>query len=227
MLTFSHVSLLEGFKTTTLPVFSIPMRAKAGGSGAGQGTPPATFAARVTTRPIDRSHAEQQQSKPIFRSAMKPPSGSFGSTSQAPRKLGRHIQLPTELLDDEDEEEEEEGGSDHAQDDNDDSGKDSEPSPNIDNKTQDIPEAADIALDTVTVPVSAPGPTRFTRISKPNVSSSSPVKKPIATIPTPQDNPPDDGNEVRKLLTLVGLFSIVVYSRVIQLKWFWHIFNCL
>ncbi|KAG0297370.1 hypothetical protein BGZ96_006749 [Linnemannia gamsii] len=188
------VSIDEGFKTTTLPVSSIPMRAKAGGSGAGHGSPPVTFATKVTTRPIDRGQIEQQP-KSIFRSAMKPLSGSLGASSQAPRKLGRHIQLPTELSDDEDEEEEM-GESDHDQDDDEVGGKDIQPAPTVVNKTQDLPEAADIALEAVTMPASLPGPTRFTRISKPNVSSASPGKKPIATIPTPQDTPPDDENEM-------------------------------
>lgn len=201
------------------------MRAKAGGSGPGQGSPPVTFAAMVTTKPIDRSQVEQQQSKPIFRSAMKPLSGSLGTNSQAPRKLGRHIQLPTEFLDDEDEEEEEEGESDRDQDNDEDGGKESQPSLTVGNKTQELPEAADIALEAGIMPVSVPGPTRFTRISKPNVSSSSPSKKPIATIPTPQDTPPDDGNEVKKLRTPAGLFSIVAYNRVIQLTYVWCIFQ--
>lgn len=193
-----------------LPMSSIPTRARAG-SGAGQGTPPVTFATKVTTRPIDRSHRDQQQQqqpKPIFRSAMKPPSGTLGANSQLQRKLGRHIQLPTELSEDDDDNSEEEQ-RDRDGDGDDDVGKESQPSPTVVNYTQDQdpPEAEDIAdtvpLSTGTVPepapmpASVPGPTRFTRISKPNVSSSSsPSKKPIATIPTPQDTPQDDGNEV-------------------------------
>lgn len=205
-----------------LPMSSIPMRARTG-FGAGQGTPPVTFATKITTRPIDRSHADQQQQqpKPIFRSAMKPPSGSLGANSRVPRKLGRHIQLPTELSDDDNNSEEEQ--RDRDQDGANDDGKESQPSPTVVNYTQDQepPEVEDVAgavpLPTVTVPApvpmptSVPGPTRFTRISKLNVSSSSsPGKKPIATIPAPQDTPQDDGNEVKKI-TLVELGSVILH----------------
>ncbi|KAF9298919.1 hypothetical protein BGZ88_003425 [Linnemannia elongata] len=226
------VSIDDGPKMMALPMSSIPTRARAG-SGAGQGTPPVTFATKVTTRPIDRSHRDQQQQqqpKPIFRSAMKPPSGTLGANSQLQRKLGRHIQLPTELSDDDDDNsEEEQRDQDRDQDGVDDVGKESQPSPTVVNYTQDQdpPEAEDIA-DTVplstgtvpepaSVPASVPGPTRFTRISKPNVSSSSsPSKKPIATIPIPQDTPQDDGNEeaqksvkeLKALLRKLGLMPL-------------------
>ncbi|KAF9130398.1 hypothetical protein BGX30_013541 [Mortierella sp. GBA39] len=227
------VSTDDGPKKTALPMSSIPMRARAG-SGAGQGTPPVTFAAKITTRPIDRSHTDQQQQqpKPIFRSAMKPPSGSLGGNSLLPRKLGRHIQLPTELSDDDDISDEQQ--SDRDLDGDDDDGKESQPSPTVINYTQDQdpPEAEDIA-DTVPfptgtapapvpVPASVPGPTRFTRISKPNVSSSSsPGKKPIATIPTPQDTPQDDGNEeaqtsVKELKALLRRLGMMPLSTTLD-----------
>ncbi|KAF9546925.1 hypothetical protein EC957_009090 [Mortierella hygrophila] len=227
------VSTDDGPKKTTLPMSSIPTRARAG-SGAGQGTSPVTFAAKITTRPIDKSHTDQQQQhpKPIFRSAMKPPSGSLGVNSLLPRKLGRHIQLPSELSDDDDISDEQQ--NDRDLDGNDDDGKESQPSPTVINYTQDQdpPEAEDIA-DTVPfptgtvpapvpVPASVPGPTRFTRISKPNVSSSSsPGKKPIATIPTPQDTPQDDGNEeaqksVKELKALLRRLGMMPFSTTLD-----------
>ncbi|KAG9068078.1 hypothetical protein KI688_011670 [Linnemannia hyalina] len=220
-----------GPKKTALPMSSIPMRARAG-SGAGQGTPPVTFAAKITTRPIDRSHTDQQQQqpKPIFRSAMKPPNGSLGANSLLPRKLGRHIQLPSELSDDDNISDEQQSDRDLDEDDDDD--KASQPSPTAINYTQDQdpPEAEDIA-DTVPsptgtvpapVPASVPGPTRFTRISKPNVSSSSsPGKNPIATIPTPQDTPQDDGNEeaqksVKELKALLKRLGMMPLSTTLD-----------
>ncbi|KAF8945333.1 hypothetical protein BGZ47_002877 [Haplosporangium gracile] len=225
------VSIDDRFKMTVLPASSIPMRARAG-SGAGQGTPPVNFATKITTRSIDRNHVEQQQQqqpKSIFRSAMKPPSGSLGANSQAPRKLGRHIQLPTELSDDEDEEgnEEEENDRDREEDHD---GKESQPSPTGVNyaQDQDSPEAADMAIPvasptkTESVPALVPGPARFTRISKPNVSSlSSPGKKPIATIPTPQDTPQYDRNEevqtsVKELKALLRKLGMMPLSTTLD-----------
>ncbi|KAF9134729.1 hypothetical protein BG015_003373 [Linnemannia schmuckeri] len=232
------LSIDDGFKTTVLPASSIPMRARTG-SGAGQGTPPVTFATKVTTRPIDRSQVEQQQqlqqqqqqqTKSIFRSAMKPPSGSLGANSQAPRKLGRHIQLPTELSDDDDDEEgdEEEVNDRDREEDHD--GKESQPSLPVVNyaQDQDPPEAADTAVPvasptkTESAPAPVLGPARFTRISKSNVSSStSPGKKPIATIPTPQDTPQDDGNEevqnsVKELKVLLRKLGMMPLSTTLD-----------
>ncbi|KAK3845140.1 MAG: hypothetical protein J3R72DRAFT_50829 [Linnemannia gamsii] len=210
----------------------MPMR-RTSGSGAGQGTPPVTFATTTTTSSTrnQREHSTPlQQPKPIFRSAMKPPSGSLGANNQAARKPVRHIQLPTDLSDDNDDEEES---------DRDDNGKRSGSSlqspPIFVNKSQDPIESAtesdeseaEVASPTKTagenpvaaivpipVPVSVPGPTRFTRISKANVS---PGKKPITTIPTPQDAPQDDeGNEevqrsikeMKALLRRLGLMPL-------------------
>ncbi|KAG0218573.1 hypothetical protein BGX33_006711 [Mortierella sp. NVP41] len=174
----------EGFKPLT-PVSSIPMRARSG-SGAGQGAPSSTTRASADRNHVEPTPPPPPQPKPIFRSAMKPPSGSLGANNQAAGKRGRHIQLPTDLSDD---------------DDDSDDDKRSQPSPPIaNNKNQDSPESAEVAspievateAPVVVAPASVPGPTRFTRISKANVS---PAKKPIATIPTPQDTPQDEGNE--------------------------------
>ncbi|KAG0379915.1 hypothetical protein BGX24_011079 [Mortierella sp. AD032] len=220
---FKGVSIDDGFKPTPqLPASSMPMR-RTSGSGAGQGTPPVTFAITTTTSSTRNQREDStplQQPKPIFRSAMKPPSGSLGANNQAARKPVRHIQLPTDLSEDNDDEEES---------DRDDNGKRSVSSlqspPIFVNKSQnpiesatesdeseaEVPSPTKTASPTTTagenpvaaivpipVPVSVPGPTRFTRISKANVS---PGKKPITTIPTPQDAPQDDeGNEARRYI---------------------------
>ncbi|KAF9910861.1 hypothetical protein EC991_005324 [Linnemannia zychae] len=229
------VSVDDGLKPATqIPASSIPMRARSG-STVGQKTPPVTFATTVITTPLIRSHPEHsnphQQSKPVFRSAMKPPSGSLGANNQGLRKPVRHIQLPIDLSDDDDE------GEESDCDDNEKEGRNQPSSPIIiAAKSQDPTDSASDNDDEVTsptqmpnvkvgtatspapapIPASVPGPTRFTRISKTNVS---PGKKPIATIPTPQNTPQDDeGNEdvkksvkeMKALLRRLGLMPLPV-----------------
>ncbi|KAF9131727.1 DDB1- and CUL4-associated factor 12 [Mortierella sp. 14UC] len=230
------MSIDDGSKLITqLPIASIPMRARPG-SGAGQKTPPVTFAATVTTNPLRRSHPEHstphKQLKPIFRSAMKPPSGSLGANNQGPRKPVRHIQLPTDLSDEDDEDEE-------VDRDDIEKGSSSQPPPpivatnksqgpiepttesddEVTSPTKSAGEIVGIAAVPVPVPASVPGPTRFTRVSKANVS---PGKKPIATIPTPQDAPQDgEGNEevqksVKEMKTLLRRLGLMPLSTTLD-----------
>lgn len=98
----------------------------------------------------------------------------------AKSKLGRHIQLPSEHLND-----------------NEDEGQESwepvvHPQEPVHEETEDRVEKAadetpahDEAETEVAAPVTTvPGPSRFTRMSKKNVS---PAKKAVTIIPTPQD----------------------------------------
>ena len=154
---------------------------------------------------------------------MKPLSGSIEANSQAAAsKRGRRIQLPTELSDDDDDDDI--VGSDDREDGRRSNNNSQQQSPPIVEKnrpganaeaeaTDEIvaaspPEVAVVVepppppeLVTVALPVSVPGPARFTRISKMNLS---PGKKPVATIPTPQDTSQDDANEVKKMAIVIN-----------------------
>ncbi|KAF9923214.1 hypothetical protein FBU30_006732 [Linnemannia zychae] len=220
------VSIDEGYR-------SVPARRRSE-SGTGQGTPPVTFALGTTKTNI-KSHSSQpaqQQPKPIYRSAMKPPGGTLGANNQTSKKQGRRIQLPTELLDGNHDNEDVKGegvGNNSIGD----KGHDRPPSPVTSSKKAKDPldplaiESNDIiassnepamdVLASIPVSVSVPGPARFTRISKANISSSSsPGKKLTTTIPTPQDTPEDDGNkevqksvkEMKALLRKLGLMPL-------------------
>ncbi|KAG0207862.1 hypothetical protein BGX28_001011 [Mortierella sp. GBA30] len=177
----------KGFKSSVLKS-SIPTRAVTGPTALSMASSERTSTAiERNDAAKDRKGAEDRNTnvkeipKPAVRSAMKAPnSGSNNTGTQTKSKLVRHIQLPTELLDDSDQEE--------------------DISPRIEieanNKDVDHEEQKQNELEVPTTVVTAaptvPGPSKFTRISKKNVS---PIKKPIATIPTPQD----EGNEqVRK-----------------------------
>lgn len=110
--------------------------------------------------------------KPIVRSAMKPPNNSQGKALPTKGKLVRHIQLPTELFDESDQE----GAKikDHEQEEDKENTEGTKPT------VSEMP----VVAETIAKPV-IPGPSRFTRMAKKNVS---PAKKPLATIPTPQDD---------------------------------------
>ncbi|KAF9573718.1 hypothetical protein EC968_008118 [Mortierella alpina] len=121
--------------------------------------------------------------KPIVRSAMKPPNNSQGKALPTKGKLVRHIQLPTELFDESDQEDASRIKN-HGQQ----SGQ-KEEKDRIEKTHPAVPEVP-VATEIISAPV-IPGPSRFTRVSKKNVS---PAKKPLPTIPTPQD---DDVNEAK------------------------------
>ncbi|KAG9327446.1 hypothetical protein KVV02_000395 [Mortierella alpina] len=131
----------------------------------------------------DRNIHVKEIPKPIVRSAMKPPNNSQSKALPTKVKLVRHIQLPTELFDDSDQED-----ASRIKDQGRRSGLE-EDKENLEETKPAVPEVP-VATEVLATPA-IPGPSRFTRMSKKNVS---PAKKPLATIPTPQD---DDANEVK------------------------------
>ncbi|KAF9941524.1 hypothetical protein BGZ67_004804 [Mortierella alpina] len=131
----------------------------------------------------DRNVHVKEIPKPIVRSAMKPPNNSQSKALSTKVKLVRHIQLPTELFDESDQED-----APRIKDQGQRSGLE-EDKENLEETKPAVPEVP-VATEILATPA-IPGPSRFTRMSKKNVS---PAKKPLATIPTPQD---DDANEVK------------------------------
>ncbi|KAF9963484.1 hypothetical protein BGZ70_007385 [Mortierella alpina] len=149
--------------------------------------------AAMTAAPSDRILAEGKGTqdkiahgkeilKPIVRSAMKPPNSGQGKAFPSKGKLVRHIQLPTELLDESDPEDatrmkdaQQFGLEENKE--------------NIQETKLAVSEVPAVTESVATAVM--PGPSRFTRMSKKNVS---PAKKPLATIPTPQD---DDSNAAK------------------------------
>ncbi|KAF9117052.1 hypothetical protein BGX27_005602 [Mortierella sp. AM989] len=228
---------LEGFKSPASR-FGAPAR-----QGSGSGIPIASAIPRKTAS--DGTSAKKNVTvetppKPIFRSAMKSTNGGANGNGEQPAKskLGRHIQLPTEILSDSDESEQSIQESDHI------SSEDHHESEEYEQQQEQEPEQTeqvdiqeeqvDIQKDqehdqdqegdpstdlestgTVTQTTSSvPGPSRFTRITKKNVS---PGKKSITTIPTPLD----DGNEqvqktIKELKTLLGRLGLLPLSHTLE-----------
>ncbi|KAF9950702.1 hypothetical protein BGZ72_007673 [Mortierella alpina] len=174
----------EGFNSSA-PRSSIPARSLPMPVTMTAAAPDRDLAERKGTHEKD-THVKEIP-KPIVRSAMKPPNNSSqGKTLPTKGKLVRHIQLPTELFDESDQEDVPRT-KDHVQQ----SGQE-ENKENIKETEPAVPEIPEVPVVTEkpATPVK-PGSSRFTRITKKNVS---PAKKPLATIPTPQD---EDVNEAR------------------------------
>ncbi|KAF9172903.1 hypothetical protein BGX20_004598 [Mortierella sp. AD010] len=284
-------SIIEGFKSPALR-FGTPAKQ---GSNSGPGTVTATAIPRkVTTKKIATTDIPP---KPIFRSALKSTNnGANGNGGQtAKSKIGRHIQLPTEILDGDDEPEQPKQRSDHidvrdrhepeeqqseqieqaqrehkqeeqqerdqgeqGQEEQDqreqdqgeqdlghdqeglvqgqdqeglvqeelDQGEQGQEEQDQDqdqdqdygqNKDEDLStiDTKGAAPATVARPISSiPGPSRFTRITKNNVS---PVKKSVATIPTPLD---DENEQVQKkikeLKAILGRLGLLPLSSTLE-----------
>ncbi|CAO3568181.1 unnamed protein product [Mortierella alpina] len=127
----------------------------------------------------DKNAHVKEIPKPIFRSAMKPPNNGQGKALPSKGKLVRHIQLPTELLGESDQD-------DATRMKDDQQSRREEDRGNTQETQATVPEVPAVTESIATAVM--PGPSRFTRMSKKIVS---PSKKPLATIPTPQD---DDSN---------------------------------
>ncbi|GJJ78818.1 hypothetical protein EMPS_11177 [Entomortierella parvispora] len=146
--------------------------------------------------------------KPAFRSAMKAPKNYSDSQSNEQQstksKLSRHIQLPSETLN----EKEDEGQESwepvvHPQD----PGQE-ETEAAVEKSADEIPAHTEVDTERAAPVTTVSGPSRFTRISKKNVS---PAKKAVTIIPTPQDEQEEEQKvrqtvkAFKKMLNQLGL----------------------
>ncbi|KAI1305406.1 hypothetical protein EDD11_004998 [Mortierella claussenii] len=171
--------------------------------------------------------------KPVFHSAMKSTNSSHLLNSGQPTKskLGRHIQLPTEILDDDDEEEDEEVEEEQEMEEKKEEEEDqeeenfssttpesrhTEPDPPPTQQQEDGAEHEPSA-DEAPAPIvnSIPGPSRFTRISKTNSLST---KRPIATIPTPKDDDNEVQNAVKELKATLKKIGLLPLSSTLEMS---------
>ncbi|KAG0345368.1 hypothetical protein BG004_003759 [Podila humilis] len=173
----------------------------------------------------DRTPAEPP--KTPFRSALKP-------LNNTRSKRGRHIQLPKEVLDYHDTSEH----SEEPQMELKEAILENKPvAENLDAETKQAQEEQDETniLLQPTASISVPGPSRFTRVSKKNVS---PAKKTGATIPTPlddeedpQDNDRNDNEDdsendknkavqqsVRDLKVMLGRLGLLPLSPILDIS---------
>lgn len=164
-----------------------------------------------TALPLPEPVAEKPaEPKPIFRSALKPP-------NNIKSKLGRHIQLPKEVLDDEDTDDMAAIAQQEPKE------TATKSSPQVISKEEE-PNLEDIEQvdDPPAQPTPVPGPSRFTRITKKTVS---PGKKLVATIPTPLDDDvatkDDEDNKrvqqsVKDLRIMLGQLGLLPLSRTLD-----------
>ncbi|KAG0082643.1 hypothetical protein BGZ92_011534, partial [Podila epicladia] len=135
--------------------------------------PPAVRSVLAVFPPPEPAVEKPTEPKPAFRSALKPP-------NNIKSKLGRHIQLPKEILDDEDTDDMAAVAQQESRE------AITKCSPQVITqetgpKLKEIEPVGNLLLQ----PTPVPGPSRFTRITKKTIS---PGKKLVATIPTPLDD---------------------------------------
>ncbi|KAF9192336.1 hypothetical protein BGZ51_005729 [Haplosporangium sp. Z 767] len=199
---------IEGELRPTIPRPSTSQRTM---SGSGYGIPEPSS---MKTQGI-RTRKPGGAPKLAVRSAMKAPRNRRNSVGvdESKSKLGRHIKLPADLLDDDDDEKEEVDREAPVRPPSV-STKETRMNSALSNVEQaEQTEQVEPAGLADTVPKSVPGPSRFTRISKNFVS---PANKHNTTIPTPRD----DGNEVqesiKKLKALLGRLGLTPLSSTLE-----------
>ncbi|KAG0355832.1 hypothetical protein BG005_005238 [Podila minutissima] len=168
--------------------------------------PPAVRSVPAVLPPPEPAAGKLAEPKPVFRSALKPPNNIRS-------KLGRHIQLPKDILDDEDtddmaavaQQESREATTKCSQ-------------KVITQEAEPKLEEIEPVDDPLLQPTPVPGPSRFTRITKKTIS---PGKKLVATIPTPLDDDDttkdDEDNKrvqnlVRDLRIMLGRLGLLPLS---------------